>query len=176
MITILFTNMEAKEYYYSHFRGEFAEFLTKTKMTHTHPGEGTYIPIQDLRQENLVHIPRENYMFFHCALAGTILIDQIMYTHFKPDYPSFQAITLYPKIEYGISNINARPWDITHGGIGLIALEKFFDFFVQDLKEFFSKHKFQTATWEAVKSAMLKDPDVIGGARGEIFRKILERS
>ncbi len=165
--------MEPKEYYYSRFRGQFAEFMTRAKMTHNHPDEETYIPIQDLRQENLTHIPREDYMLFHCALAGTILINQVMYTYFKEDYPSFQAMTLYPKIEYGISNMNARPWDITHSGIGLTTLERFFDFFVQDLKEFFQQHKFQHATWEAVKSAMSNDSDVVSGSRGEIMKKIL---
>jgi len=166
--------MNPKDYYYNRFREQFNEWINTTK-AHEHPNEGIYIPVQDLRQENLAHIPREDYMLFHCALAGTILIDQVMYTHFKEDYPRFQTMTQYPKIEYGISNMNARPWDITHSGIGLTTLEKFFDFFVQDLKEFFQQNKFQHSTWEAVKSAMLNDSDVIGGSRGEILKNILEK-
>lgn len=113
-------------------------------------------------------------MLFHCALACTVLIDQVMYTHFKEDYSEFQKITLYPKIEYGITNINVNPWAITHSGIGLTTLERFIEFFVADLKEFFTQNQFERATWQAVKSTMLTDKDVVNGPRGEIFKKVLE--
>ena len=78
-------------------------------------------------------------MLFHCALACTVLIDQIMYTHFRKDYSKFQQMTRYPKIEAGITGINVNPWLITHSGIGLTTLEKFIEFFVVDLKEFFTE-------------------------------------
>lgn len=165
--------MDPKDYYYNRFREQFNEW-TKKSGAHKHPGESVYIPIQDLKTENLLHIPKEDYMLFHCALACTALIDQVMYTHFKTDYPKFQQMTLYPKIEYGISNMNAQPWDITHSGIGLTTLERFVAFFVQDLKNFFTEQKFENATWDAVKNAMLNDADVVSGSRGEIFKKALE--
>lgn len=165
--------MDPKDYYYNRFREQFNEW-TKKSGAHKHPGEGVYIPIQDLKTEKLSHIPKEDYMLFHCALACTALIDQVMYAHFKTDYPKFQKMTLYPKIEYGISNMNARPWDITHSGIGLTTLERFVIFFVEDLKNFFTEQKFETATWDAVKNAMLNDKDVVSGSCGEIFKKALE--
>ncbi|MBU2578949.1 hypothetical protein KKA09_02430 [Patescibacteria group bacterium] len=115
---------------------------------HEHSSEGLYISIQDLNRDNLSHIPQEYYMLFHCALACTVLIDQVMYTHFKEDYSEFQKITLYPKIEYGITNINVNPWAITHSGIGLTTLERFIEFFVADLKEFFTQNQFERATWQ----------------------------
>src|SRR3989338_758846 len=155
--------MDPKDYYYNRFREQFNEW-TKKSGAHKHPSEDVYIPIQDLKTENFSHIPKEDYMFFHCALACTALIDQVMYTHFKTDYPKFQQMTLYPKIEYGISNMNARPWDITHSGIGLTTLERFVTFFVQDLKNFFTEQKFETATWDTVKNAMLNDKDVSSGS------------
>ena len=96
-----------------------------------------------------------------------------MYTYFKEDYSKFQSMTLYPKIEYGISNMNARPWDITHDGIGLTTLEKFLEFFVMDLKEFFTENKFEKVSWKNVKNAMLNDKDCTSGSRGEIFKSIL---
>lgn len=167
--------MDTKEYYYNRFRPQFEEWMQKAKSAHEHPGKGTFIPIQELRTENLSHIPKEDYMIFHCALACTILIDQVMYAHFKEDYTKFQQMTRYPKIEYGISNINVTPWAITHSGIGLTTLERFIDFFVPDLKEFFQKNKFKEATWEAVQSAMLGDKDVIDGSRGEIIKKVSEK-
>ena len=165
--------MNPKEYYYNRFRDQFAEFVRKSK-AHEHPREGVYISIQDLNKENFSHIPSEDYMLFHCALACTILIDQVMYTYFEDDYPRFQQMTLYPKIEYGITNINVKPWAITHNGIGLTILERFIEFFVSDLKGFFTQNKFEKATWQAVKSAMTADNDVINGPRGEIFKKVLE--
>lgn len=163
----------SKDYYYNRFREQFNEWAKKTD-AHSHPGEGIYIPIQNLKAENLSHIPREDNMLFHCALACTILIDQVMYTYFKTDYKKFQQMTLYPKIEYGISNMNVRPWDITHSGIGLTTLERFIAFFVQDLKNFFNENKFETATWDAVKTAILNDKDIMDGSRGEILRKNLK--
>ncbi len=168
-------NSVTKEYYYNQFRDQFTEFVKKSK-AHEHPSDGTYISIQDLNRENLSHIPQEDYMLFHCALACTILIDQVMYTHFKDDYQTFQQMTLYPKIEYGITNINVNPWAITHSEIGLTTLERFIEFFVDDLKDFFTKNKFEQATWQAVKLAMLNDKDVVSGTRGEIFKRVLEKN
>ena len=166
--------MEPKEYYYKHFRSQLNEWAKKSH-AHEHPGEGIYIPIQDLRIENLSHVPKDEYMLFHCALACTVLIDQIMYSHFKDDYPEFQAMTRYPKIEAGISSINVNPWFITHSGIGLTTLERFINFFVADLKNFFAQNKFKEATWEAVKKSMLNDPAVVDGSRGEILKRILKQ-
>lgn len=167
--------MNPKDYYYNHYRPQFEEWVKKSQ-AHEHPGEGVYISIQNLNKQNLSHIPQEDYMLFYCALTCTVLIDQVMYTYFKDDYPRFQQMTRYPKIEYGITNINANPWAITHSGVGLTTLEKFIEFFVADLKEFFKQHKFQSATWEAVKEAMLADKDVVSGPRGEIFKKVLEKN
>ncbi|TAL48951.1 hypothetical protein EPN83_02735 [Patescibacteria group bacterium] len=166
--------MNPKDYYYTNFRQQFADFIQKSK-AHEHPNEGTYIPIQELNAENLNHIPQEERMLFFCSLAGTILIDQVIYTHFKNDYQKFREMTLYPKIEYGISNINANPWDIAQRGSGLTTFEKFAEFFAQDLKEFFGKNRFEAATWEAVKKAMLNDSDVSRGSYGKIFVDILNR-
>jgi len=166
--------MNSKEYYYKHFRQQFNEWVKKSH-AHEHPGEGIYIPIQDLTIENLSHIPKDDYMLFHCALACTVLIDQVMYSHFKKDYLKFQEMTRYPKIEAGISNINVNPWLITHSGIGLTTLERFINFFVADLKDFFAQNKFEEATWGAVKKSMLDDPAVVNGSRGEILKKVLEQ-
>ena len=166
--------MNPRDYYYKNFRQHFADFIQKSK-AHEHPGEGTYVSIQELNAENLNHISQEERMLFFCSLAGTILIDQVMYAHFKNDYQKFQQMTLYPKVEYGITNINANPWDIAQRGSGLTTFERFAKFFAQDLKEFFEKNSFEAATWEAVKKAMLNDPDVSRGSYGKIFVDILNR-
>lgn len=166
--------MNPKDYYYKKFRQHFTDFIQKSK-AHEHPSKGTYVSIQELNTENLNHIPQEERMLFFCSFAGTILIDQVMYTHFKSDYQKFQQMTLYPKVEYGITNINANPWDITQRGSGLTTFEKFAEFFIQDLKEFFEKNRFETATWETIKKTMLSDSDISRGSYGKIFIDILNR-
>lgn len=170
--------MKPKDYYYNNFRADFAEFMTKSKMVHEHPGEGVYIPIQDLNKDTLSHTktdPWHTMRFLYC-LAFTVLIDQVIFTYFKNEYPNFQSITLYPKIEYGISNINARPWDIAQYAGGLTTFEKFADFFVQDFKEFFEKQNFSGTNWTKIKEVMLKDKDVCLGSFGKIFCDKLKRS
>ncbi|MBP6856554.1 MAG: hypothetical protein KBC42_00525 [Candidatus Pacebacteria bacterium] len=166
--------MDSKEYYYKRFREQFDEWVKKTQ-AHEHQGEGIYISIQNLKPEYLSHISKEDYMLFHCALACTVLIDQVMYTHFKQDYLKFQQMTLYPKIEYGITNINVNPWVITHSGIGLTTLEHFLEFFVSDLKEFYNKCKFEVANWDNLKDSILNDKDCISGSHGEILKTILSK-
>ena len=90
--------MNPKDYYYTKFRQHFADFIQKSK-AHKHPNEGIYVPIQELNPENLSHIPHAEQMAFIYSLAFTVLIDQVVYTHFKSDYQEFQKMTLYPKIE-----------------------------------------------------------------------------
>ena len=163
--------MEPKDYYYKNFRADFAEFMAKSKMAHQHLDEGVYIPIQDLNEKTMSHLkddPWHTMRFLYC-LAFTILIDQVMYTYFKNDYKKFQSITLYPKIEYGISNMNARPWDIAQYAGGHTTFEKFADFFAQDFKDFFEKQNFSSVNWLKVKEVMLNDKDVCGGNFGQIF-------
>ncbi len=159
-------NMDPKDYYYKNFRNDFVEFMAKSKTTHEHPGDGVYIPIQDLNENTMSHVktdPWHNMRFLYC-LAFTVLIDQIMYTYFKSEYENFQSITLYPKIEYGITNINAKPWDIAQRADGLTTFEKFSEFFVQDFKKFFEKQNFVIANWTKVKEVMLNDKDVCKGS------------
>lgn len=167
--------MNPKEYYYNRFRPQFNEWVSKLSLQGFVLGIYRNIPIQFLRKENLSHIPPKDYMSFYHALAYTVLIDQVMYTYFRKDYPKFEKMTRYPKIEYGLSNTYARPWDISHGGGGITTFEQFAEFFVVDIKQFFTDYRFETATWNTVKKAMLSDGDVVGGSQGEIFRKALEK-
>lgn len=169
--------MEPKDYYYNQFRADFAEFMAKSKMTHQHPGEGVYIPIQDLNETTLSHVKTDQWhsMRFLYCLAFSVLIDQVMYTYFKSEYAKFQSITLYPKIEYGISNMNAKPWDIAQRAGGLTTFEKFVAFFIQDFKEFFEKQNFSSATWTKVKEVMLEDKDICSGNFGKIFCDTLKK-
>jgi len=170
--------MEPKDYYYNNFRADFAELMAKSKMAHNHAGEGVYIPIQELNENTLSHVKTDHWhtkRFLYC-LAFTVLIDQVMYTYFKSGYAKFQSITLYPKIEYGISNMNARPWDIAQRAGELTTFQKFADFFIQDFKEFFEKQNFTNVNWANVKEVMMNDKDVNPGSFGQIFCDKLKQS
>ncbi len=170
-----------KDYYYNRFRIQFNEWVRKSD-AHPHGNEGIYISHWDINPENLSHIPDDDQLLFRCALACTVLIDQVMYTHFNECYSKFQKMTLYPKIELGINSINVNPWtiieldlrvDTNRKGIHLPTVNNFFAFFVKELEDFFSTNKFAGATWADVKLAMLNDGDVVHGFLGEIFKKIL---
>jgi len=41
--------------------------------------------------------------------------------------------------------------------------------FIKDLEEFFTKHKFEQATWGKVHEAMMNDPGVQQNTFGNIF-------
>jgi len=167
--------MNPKEYYYNHFRPQFDEWINKLSSQGFVLGIYRNIPIQFLRKENLSHIsPKDNALFYY-ALSCTVLIDQVMYTYFKKDYSKFEQITRYPKIEYGLSNTYVLPWDISQGVVGLTAFKQFAEFFVANIKQFFTDYKFEIATWKTVKKAMLDDEHVVSSSKGDIFRKALEK-
>jgi hypothetical protein len=170
-------NTDPKKYYYQDFLDHFSEFVAKSNI-HEHQNEGYFIFWQDINNKNLSHIPAAQRMLFIYALAFNTLIDQVMYAHFSTDYPAFQKITLYPKFELGLTNINVNPWSIAEKGWeggGLPTFEKFSEFFIQDIKDFFGKHKFSEATWEKVKKSMTADPDIDKGKYGQIFIEKLKQ-
>ncbi len=161
------------QYFHQRFRDQFEEWLKKSQ-AHQRSGGNVYIAIQDLRAKNLSHLPPQDYVLFHCALAMTVLVDQVVYTYFQSDYPKFQNLTNYPKIEYSISKINIQPWDIIHSGISLVTLEQFIDFFMAELKTFFSDHEFERLNWQRFKEAVLSDKDCLSGEPGKVLKKILQ--
>jgi hypothetical protein len=184
--------MDPKDYYYKKFLDDLKEVLNKVILG----GDGHFHIVelfvnQKSNLDNLGHIPKERLGYFLSALAGTILIDQVMFTYFKEDYERFRTMTLYPKITWSIGwCANIKPWQLFEHRIalarGLQNPEKmnqfleFMKFFIADIKEFFDKNKFQKADWESVKNAMLKDNDIVGtkygdGDYGAVFRKLLEQ-
>ena len=184
--------MNPKEYYYNQFTSDLKEVLDKVTLGgdgHFHILE--FFISQKTGRDVLGHIQKENFGYFLSALSGTILIDQVMFTYFKEDYEKFRVMTLYPKVTWSPGwCANVKPWQLFEHRIALARrlqnpekmnqFSEFMDFFVDDLKEFFDKNKFQSANWEAVKTEMLKDDDIIStkygdGDYGVIFKKILER-
>lgn len=184
--------MNSKNYYYKQFPKDLKDLLSKVILGgdgHFHIIELFYKPKNNV--DNLEHIPQERLGYFLSALAGTILIDQVMYTYFKEDYEEFRTMTLYPKIAWSIGFCsNIPPWQLFEHRIALSRglrnpekinqFSEFMQFFVKDLKEFFEKNKFKRANWKLVKKAMLDDNDIISdkygdGDYGNIFLKILNK-
>ena len=95
--------MEPKDYYYNQFRTDFAEFMAKSKMAHQHPGEGVYIPIQDLNESTMSHVKTDSWHTMRFCIACSLFLLSVMYTYFKNDYAKFQSITLYPKIDMALA-------------------------------------------------------------------------
>lgn len=167
------TSSHSAIYYYNRFPQQFNDWVAKSK-AYEYP-DGIHISSRSLREEELSHIPHENLGLFHCALACTVLIDQVMYSHFKVDYPRFREMTRYPKIEVGGTNFNLHPWYII-GDEHRIEFKQFLEFFFRDLEEFFTQSEFEFATWNAVKSSILADEDIVGRYPGHVIREILEKS
>src|SRR3989304_450847 len=93
--------MNPKEYYYNQFSNDLKGLMNKVALggdRHFHILE--FFISQKTRRDVLEHIQKENLGYFLSALAGTILIDQVMFTYFKEDYEKFRGMTLYPKITW----------------------------------------------------------------------------
>lgn len=179
--------MTPKEYYYNQFRQDFGNFWSKVPHRSNFVTGEPLFKFAGLVKDNgfdvFEDISKDNLIYFLSALACTILIDQVMYTHFRNDYSVFQGMTLYPKM--WVAWVNADPWMVFSQNIRLPrrlyeketidGFAKFAEFFIKDLKEFSKKYKFSEANWKTVKSAMLNDPDVSKGSYGKIFIEELKK-
>ncbi len=180
--------MEPKDYYYNQFRTDFESFWQKVPHRPNYvTGEPLFKFVGLVKGDNpdpihhqvdsLKDISQENLAFFLSALGCSILIDQVMYAHFKEDYSTFQKMTTYPKMQDGWINVN--PWMVFHQNVRLPrnlyegeVVDKFTEFsqfFIDDLKEFFEKQNLHNANWGKVKEVMLNDKDVCSGSFGQIF-------
>jgi hypothetical protein len=110
------------------------------------------------------------------SIAYTILIDQLMYTHFKECYPKFRELTLYPKMDgsagWAGSISHANPFAIFNDdlirsrNLDFRILEEEFEsyatFILEDLETFFNEYGEQIGNinWAQVKTVMQKDRDI----------------
>lgn len=165
--------MNIEDYYTNKFPIHLKEWL-KSSNAHPHGDEGVYISSGYLT-ENISHIPKEQLDHFYITIAFTILLDQLVYSYFKKDYPYFQKLTQYPKIEYGITNMNVRPWDIVNGVNTKLFID-FSNFFIKEFKDFFTKYTFEEATWEKIVKIMISDKDITKGRYGSAFIITLKKT
>jgi|GEM_PF-1481999 len=148
---------------------------------HSHGEEGTYISIQLLTKKNILqHVAEDHFVLFFSFLSLTILLDELMYTHFRDKYPSFRATTMYPKVEYGITWCHVHPWRILRTPSGREAEHIFHIFkrcseiFLEDCRKFFRQESMQGVAWKQVEQTMRDDPDVGKGMYGQVFMDALK--
>jgi hypothetical protein len=202
--------MTPKEYYYTHFQTDFARFfsslnrkgslsrrrgsLLRIGVDTLAPQSDEYFSVYDFcierRIDHLRDISSKNYFMF--SVAYTILIDQLMYTHFKESYPKFREITLYPKMDgsagWAGSISHANPFAIFNDDfirtrdIDFVVLQEEFTeyakFILEDLEDFFDKYGEQIGNinWAQVKTVMQKDRDIGCTPIGIIFYNKLFKS
>lgn len=92
--------MSFSEYYNNSFRQDLQRVVTAMPPLHDHgDGEVTIQPRTLSIANPVIRGWREDRrILFAAALFLTILVDEVCYTYFQPAYPSFRALTLYPKL------------------------------------------------------------------------------
>jgi hypothetical protein len=201
--------MTPSEYYYGPFRDHFDQFWRSldtnrsVSRVRSRYNPSRFSQQSDLHfstfdlvanpangfRDHLADIPKSSYIDFICALFSLILIDQVMYSHRKPDYAAFQALTRYPKADrtvgYARRLMMANPYELFSDeilqsrGIEPTEIDWHFSvwaaFIVQDMKSFFTTHSVGGSTWDVVKTAMLSDSACFAGGRlGAFLRRELE--
>lgn len=164
--------MQLNEYFLNQFQKDLRRFISKSAWVHTHYLSHSHngeldelsIPIGELERKNLHHIGKNNLEFFACSLAFVVLLDQLMYTYFKQDYPKFRKLTMYPKLELGITGHNLYPWSVFDKVfVQYQTFKDFAIFFINRLQAFFDDNQFTTARWASVKNAMITDATISTG-------------
>jgi hypothetical protein len=94
--------MTFDDYYRGRFRQDLAAVLQSAPRSHEHPGDpdGGTIQPRSLSIENraIGALSPGAVGHFATALYFTVLVDEVMYTHFQPHYDAFEALTRYPKL------------------------------------------------------------------------------
>jgi hypothetical protein len=186
--------MTPNEYYYTYFQNDFLKFwssLNRKGSLSRRRGSLLRIGVDTLacqseeffsawdfcierRVDHLQDISHKNYFMF--SVSYTILIDQLMYTHFQEAYPKFRELTHYPKMDgsagWAGSISHANPFIIFNDdlirtrNLDFRTLEEEFEsyakFILEDLETFFDTYGEQIGTinWAQVKTVMKKDRDI----------------
>jgi hypothetical protein len=192
--------MPPSEYYVAHFREHFASFWRSLAVQGSvsrarrnaygpRPNQQTieYFSVVDLLRDpqrdfpdHLQGISAEFHLDFMAATCYTILIDQVMYPHFKAAYPAFRAMTMYPKMDRTVGPARtfmmANPFEVFAEDILrsrsielTTAVAKFTDwstFIAKDLSLFLNQNSQLSVSWPDLCNSMLNVPSCSWGAFG----------
>jgi hypothetical protein len=95
--------MHYRDYYGEPFRADLHELLAAHPQPHVHPDVDVMLQPCMLAADTLPirRWERERLRSFTTALFYTVLVDQVAYTHFRPWYGQWRALTMYPKLHGG---------------------------------------------------------------------------
>jgi hypothetical protein len=118
--------------------------------------------------QQLSRIPSDRRAVFLVCLYFTVLVDQAMYSHFQSTYPTFAALTKYPKFCHGLSQFQHNPREILAAPTDLnlvsaqqllLALPEGMTLFVEEVVDFCENHLPQVSP-RRFFDQLLRDPDV----------------
>lgn len=94
--------MTYADYYRQKFRADLLDFISSlpSRGLHHSANKAEYTIQYSRLTKGTKHIDviQENHRDnFVVALFFTVLVDMVFYTYYKPDYPKFQKLTMYPK-------------------------------------------------------------------------------
>lgn len=131
-----------KDYYHKQFRTDLALFMPDTRV----PYFG-HSWVYDCG--NLNKIPKESRPDFLICLYFTVLIDQVMYTHYRSEYDRFSQLTQYPKYCHGLGQIQKNPRELLLVPVqrGMVNKEKMenelspgMELFIDEVVDFFRSY------------------------------------
>ena len=94
--------MDFFAYYRKCFWDDYSRFVSSIpEESQHHESDKSETTIQYSKlfrdQGHIDLIRHEDIPYFAVSLFLTILVDEVMYTHFKQHYPKFRRLTMYPK-------------------------------------------------------------------------------
>ncbi|OIO55547.1 hypothetical protein AUJ46_01095 [Candidatus Peregrinibacteria bacterium CG1_02_54_53] len=164
--------MTLETYYHRRFPLDLQEAVRR--YSHNF-GDEDYFHVQDFA-ERVPSVADGKYRsLFVCLCALGVLMDEVIFTHFSGGYTDFRYLTMFPKVEYGITGTHANPWVLLRGkrgGDGLF--ENCASVFLQDMRSLLSEVPFPFATWRDVEGILIADKDVSRGQYGELLLHVLK--
>lgn len=178
----------------AHQRQEFWGHRLRSALSNVLNTEGGYFSVGDLFAsptrgfpDHLADISKEDRIDYLCGLFCIILADQVMYTHFRDNYPEFLKITQYPKLDETIgwagSLMMASPYRVLGNDVIVSRrlnatkvcerFELWARSIVTNYRKFFGEDIVATIKWPAIRHAMLSDPDCTYGQYGAILHRFL---
>ena len=153
--------MDIKHYYSNRFAADLASFMPDARLPYFgHTWE------HDCGQ--LDRLPPESRAAFIACLYFTVLVDQAMHAHCRPDYQKFEELTRYPKFCHGLGQFQKNPrailsvpierHQVDKDALGAF-LDEGMDLFVEETVDFFQEHMPHISPARFFKD-LIYDPDV----------------
>lgn len=160
----------------TYFRRRFPLDMQEAVRQYSHMfGDENYFSSQDFRERVLSVVDGKYHPLFLCFCTLGVLLDEAMFTHFPDSYADFRYLTMFPKVEYGITGTHVTPWFLLEGKrIDDGLFENCASVFLQDMRNLFSELPLPFTTWKDIEAALRSDKDVKRGRYGELLLRVLK--